>query len=60
MPERIPSSTEKKCPTCGSVNVYQVPGGVDTTFALHPDLEAPVEHLWACEKCQQTFRLVRA
>ena len=27
MPERIPSSTGKKCPTCGSVNVYQVPGG---------------------------------
>ena len=38
MRARTLTSTEKKCPSCGSLNVHQVPGGVDATFAPHADL----------------------
>ena len=31
---------------------------VTRTFVPHPDLHDAVEHLWACEKCRQAFRLV--
>jgi uncharacterized protein with PIN domain len=59
MPERIPISTEKKCPTCESPDVHGVPReALDATSVPHPDLHAAVEHLWACEKCRQVFRLV--
>jgi len=49
MPEDIPTSTDKKCPACGSTNVHEVPANIET--------RAPqVTHLWSCEKC----RLVEA
>ncbi len=54
MPEEIPTSTEKKCPACGSASVHEVPGGT-----VRPQGHR-VEHLWSCEKCRNAFRLLEA
>jgi len=51
MPEDIPTSTDRKCPACGSTDVHEVPANIET--------RAPqVTHLWSCEKCRNAFRLV--
>ncbi len=50
-PEDMPTSTDKKCPACGSTDVHEVPANTRTPQAAH---------LWSCAKCRNTFRLVEA
>ena len=53
MLEHTSISTEKKCPACGSTDVYEVPANIET--------RAPqVTYLWSCAKCRNAFRLVEA
>jgi len=57
MPERILTSTSRKCPQpdCGSEGVREV-GGVDASHVSHPKEDWPLERLWICNKCEKPFK----
>ena len=53
MLEHTPISTEKKCPSCGSTDVHEVPANIERRVPQ-------VAYLWSCAKCRNAFRLVEA
>ena len=59
MRERIPTSTEEKCPRteCGSDDVNVI-GGVDAGHIPYPREDSPVERTWICNTCKKPFRFV--